>query len=681
MPATLARPLNLDGVGASYIRVSTDQQDTDRQYEAVRAFEKRHKISIRKQHWFEDEGWARDKADKRPAFQRLIALAERGEVQWIVVDRLDRFGTKSAKQLITYLYRLDEAGCRLYDSTGKEWTGEDDATEITALLAGKTSQKEQHEKSWRVLGGKVEKARAGEWQGGPPIFGLDVACFNRANGKELWRVVFEGRNQRVKVYPSGETERYDGKNNFPKSQEDYERLQVVPSRDKKKLAAVVDVFKRFAAESISFAALGHALNERGWRNAYGGYFQPHHIQRMLADPIYIGYYAWNKLHAGKFNRWTNGQTVPDANYEEKATPNAKADWVKSEQLFKPLIDRKTWETVQKKLDAPKRAKSPRSAMLYLAGLVHCGNCGGRMVAGPVRKPKSKARKDGSTGERYEYFCGTYFKAVREGRRDECECHRNGVFQDALEPYIQRYLKETNQRLKIMRGKADTAHLDAHEKSHWKDFRDGIERLTAYLAEHHTDDYNAILANCENECATPDEFVEACIACYREKFDPTAIDEEIDRLEAEHSALVDEWRDLPTPQAKAKAKAKFEKLEARMDELRKQQSNIGELVGQHYREMKDFQDAIGRARIEFDKGADERTMRQRAEALRGIIQRIECTFTATGSTGGGWGKKNSKLVEVTFYPIVGDKLIFQAESGGKSSGKMGTLLYSSAHSCM
>ena len=112
--------LRLKGTGASYIRVSTDQQDTDRQHSSVRSFQKRYSVTIA--HQFEDRNWARDTAAKRPDFQRLMKMVDDGQVQWIVVDSLDRFRTKSAKQLMHFLYTLEEAGCKLYDSTGKEWT-------------------------------------------------------------------------------------------------------------------------------------------------------------------------------------------------------------------------------------------------------------------------------------------------------------------------------------------------------------------------------------------------------------------------------------------------------------------------------------------------------------------------------------------------------------------------------
>ena len=128
--------LSLEGPGATYIRVSTDQQDTERQYNSVGSFEKRFEVSIPKENWFEDEGWARDQADRRPAFQRLMKQAELGRIKWIIVDQLDRFGTKDAYQLVHYLYRLRECGCRLYDCSGKEWTSADVATIITAVVEG-----------------------------------------------------------------------------------------------------------------------------------------------------------------------------------------------------------------------------------------------------------------------------------------------------------------------------------------------------------------------------------------------------------------------------------------------------------------------------------------------------------------------------------------------------------------
>jgi DNA invertase Pin-like site-specific DNA recombinase len=717
--------LHLEGTGAAYLRVSTDEQDTERQYAAIRSFEARHGVAIARTFWFKDEGWARDQADRRPDFQRLMKLVEAGRVQWIVVDRLDRFGMKSAKQLFAYLLRLEEAGCKLYDTSGKEWTGEDDGTEITAWVEGKNSAREQREKSHRVLGGKVEKARAGEWQGGPVRLGFDVACYDREKGEELWRVLFEGRSKRLKVYPDGRTERFDGRANFPKFQEKTQVLRVAPSNDKAKVAAAVSVFKRYGAEAVSFTALAHHLNRLGFRNSYGGLFQGHHVKSMLEDPVYLGYYTYNRRHSGKFHRWANGQTVLEVNYEEKQSKNDRADWVQSRRLFEPLVDRATWDAVQRKLDGQsKRARAPRAASLYLSGLVYCGNCGGKMVSGPCRKPTRKPRKDGHTGNRHEYFCGTYHKAAREGRRSECKCLRNGVFQDVLEEYVNRYLAQTGKRLEVLTKGWDadpmTGRLRTEQDTHWQSYLDGIRRLKEYLAKFCPDDYDALLreehearaeydavldaveagewqgvdpadlaaclAGPEGEAALADAkrqerptpflptFLEDCISVYRKRFDPAALEDEITKLDAEYTRQMDRWAGLTLQLARKKVEARLKELDDRIAELRRQQEDVAALVERHHQEVHDLAAAIADAERAMQSEDGERAMRQRAEALRGVIQRIECTFTATGQTGAGWGKKNSKLVKVTCYPVVGDPVEFSMVSKG-------TLLYSSAHSCM
>lgn len=681
--------LDLEGVGAAYLRVSTDLQDTKRQYSAIEGFEERHDVSISKRHWFKDEGWARDKADQRPDFQRLMKLVESGAVQWIVVDQLDRFGTKDAHQLIAYLHRLREANCKLFDASGKEWTGADIATIITAAVEGDKSKGEQTSKSHRTLGGKIEKARQGEWQGGPLKLGFDVACYDRASGEELWRLVFESRGKRLKVYADGRSERFDDveviengqksiKPNFPKHQPLTEVLRIAPSRDKAKIEAAVSVFKRFASESITFTALAQHLNQLGFRTCYGGYFQSQHVERMLEDPAYIGYYAFNRIHAGKFNRYRDGRIELELNYEEKLSKNKREDWVQSERLFKPLVDRKTWDAVQRKLkQRTTRAKAPTSPRAYLSGLVYCGNCGGRMViASPSGKSAAAAKKRGGILACLEYFCGTYFKAVREGWREECSCLRNGVLQRTLEEYIGRYLVEAGHRIDLFTEglNADelTKPLDRLEEECWREFRDGIARLTGYLADNHRDEYNAILREFSAPDTSPDDFVDACVECYRKNFDPSGLNAEIAKLEAEHDALMDRWADLPTPRAKEKARERFAELEARIAELRRQGEDAAEVVYTNYREMHDLQTAIADARLALRSEEGERALRRRAEALRGVIQRIECTFTATGAKGGGWGKRNSKLVRVTIYPVCGDSVAFSVESKG-------TLMYSSAHS--
>src|SRR5262249_54002791 len=51
-------------------------------------------------------------------------------------------------------------------------------------------------------------------------------------------------------------------------------------------------------------------------------------------------------------------------------------------------------------------------------------------------------------------------------------------------------------------------------------------------------------------------------------------------------------------------------------------------------MNDLQRANADAKLALRREASDRDLRQRAEALRAVVQRIECTFTATGQTVAG-----------------------------------------------
>jgi hypothetical protein len=178
-------------------------------------------------------------------------------------------------------------------------------------------------------------------------------------------------------------------------------------------------------------------------------------------------------------------------------------------------------------------------------------------------------------------------------------------------YVGRYLAETGRRLELLTGGLDAGHLtdrlEGQEDAAWQGFRDGIERLTGYLAENHPDEYAAILAEDARRAAEDEEairtgspvapagilaahygerlrvahekaktgdnpnvatndFVEACVACYRSVFDPSAVEAELAALREEHDRLVDRWGDLPTKRAKDTAAARLAALDARMGEL-------------------------------------------------------------------------------------------------------------------
>src|SRR5581483_4913836 len=169
--------IQLIGHGAVYVRISEDDQKADRQRKSTSEWIGRHGLDDGAVTVYEDLGWKRHQADKRPEFQRMLRDADDGRIKWIVCDALDRFGTKNKNQLLAYLYRLQEAGCQLYTANDKEWTGTDLLTLIEAGLEGEKSEKELRDKSERVLGAMRVMAEKGTWLGGRIPYGCDVVAF------------------------------------------------------------------------------------------------------------------------------------------------------------------------------------------------------------------------------------------------------------------------------------------------------------------------------------------------------------------------------------------------------------------------------------------------------------------------------------------------------------------------
>jgi DNA invertase Pin-like site-specific DNA recombinase len=184
--------------------------------------------------------WARRKAQWRPEFQRLLKEVEAGRVQWIIVDRQDRFEAADKFEFFHYLHTLRQHGCRLFTVDDKELTSNETVASLTTHLNSDQSERELREKSVRVLEGMMEKAEQGDLDGWPASSSAWTWWrFGVRTGKliEQWRVEIIDDEHRVKVDPQGNRRDYLGKENFPATESD-EVLQLRPSRDQRKIEVV-----------------------------------------------------------------------------------------------------------------------------------------------------------------------------------------------------------------------------------------------------------------------------------------------------------------------------------------------------------------------------------------------------------------------------------------------------------
>jgi hypothetical protein len=152
--------------------------------------------------------------------------------------------------------------------------------------------------------------------------------------------------------------------------------------------AIVRAAFELRAGGASIDVVRRYLAEHGHRRAYAA------IRRMLASPLYVG-----EIRFG---------------VHENLDPG-----------FDAIVDREVWDAVQTmRIPAGRHTKSDR--LLARLDVVHCGGCGGRMIAGANTSP--------SNGKRNTFYrCG-------RGRTDDCP-ERAVIKAEALEALVAERTRE------------------------------------------------------------------------------------------------------------------------------------------------------------------------------------------------------------------------------------------------
>jgi DNA invertase Pin-like site-specific DNA recombinase len=625
--------LDLSGNGAAYLRVSDDKQEIATQRRSIADWEKRHGVQLSRS--FEDEGWSRDEHDRRPDWLEMLSAIDRGEIQWLVVESKDRFGTASGRKKVVYYDRLWEAGCKLY-TTGDVLLNEPSLTStITAVVDGDTEERELRVKSERAVNKMRQTAEAGKWTGGPIPIGLDVVCMT-LDGRERWRVVSEGHQLRIKVTPQGDQQRYDGADNFP-ARDATDWLTLRPSLDTNRLQAVRDVYEWYDLETITVFAIARRLNDqkRPCPASVTGKWEAHHVSYMLANPVYMGVPAYNKISQGKWNAWRDGRRIEHADPFRRNTTNDRKDWVQPPRQFDGIVSDERWERVYEKFSKrTKQPHAPKSGGLWLSGLLVCDGCGLKMFGAKRRRGEGV------------YWCKSAVKKIKG-----CTCKLNTLPHAEIETYLRQYITEANDIL----DQIDAPELQKSQ-AEMDRFRTGVERaMTAYYKMHQT--VSAPQDEGTLRIITPPWATETddVAVSYRKLFDARhpRLQAELDQLETAHTRLTLAWSELPTQRAKEKARIRLAELETEMTDIEKQLTN-------HADDWADALSTVRRLQSDWQRMAtmvgSDINGRQKTAAARKIIQEIRCKFVPTGLH-----RPTARLVEVRFVPKIGEPELVNSEA--------------------
>lgn len=157
---------------AIYCRVSTDEQAEHGT--SLTTQEERCRAHVEAQGWtlvevFVDAGESGTKSS-RPALDRLMAACRRGEVEAVVVTKLDRFG-RSNRHLANTLGDLDELGVR-FVSLSEQFDTSTPMGKGMLAISGVFAEIEHATIKERMTTGRRRVVKDGYWGGGKVPFGF-----------------------------------------------------------------------------------------------------------------------------------------------------------------------------------------------------------------------------------------------------------------------------------------------------------------------------------------------------------------------------------------------------------------------------------------------------------------------------------------------------------------------------
>jgi len=140
-------------------------------------------------------------------------------------------------------------------------------------------------------------------------------------------------------------------------------------------AIVQKIFNLYAYNDISINEVARILNAAGDKPRKSDEWTISAVKDILRNPIYIGMIRWESRKVVK--EYKNGKVV-------KARPRNK-EYILCKGLHNPIIDMKTWDIVQEKLDKHTPAVVKNNVVQNpLVGIVICAKCGKRMQRRPYK---------------------------------------------------------------------------------------------------------------------------------------------------------------------------------------------------------------------------------------------------------------------------------------------------------
>jgi DNA invertase Pin-like site-specific DNA recombinase len=477
-----------------FIRKSTKTQDEKAQQDNVRNMLKEKGVEVPEQYRFTGTV-SRRKVKANAEFNRLMELVEADRVGTVYVESQDRWGTGDRPELFSLIGILRQHDTKLYDlRAGKDLTENDIATEMLAFIGSIKSEKELQDISYRSLRTRLNNFKdSGTWPTGTHPYGYGKACYG-PNGDILWVWQPVNRSEGQIFYP-GPNGLTAGPSNVSIPRKDKQQItKLVPSNNPAYVTAVKLTFDLFVRVGLSRRQISARLNKEGLL-FNGGPFTHPDVTNILRNPAYVGDTHFGKVQTGELNTFDANGLIVEVRKKPKAKRRNPDECLVRRDTHEALVDRKTWEFAQKKLEAERERKSysPRNPAYWLKQLFVCGHCG-KGLTGRTERDRATGRKT------VVYVCSTYAAGRCNGLPASCGYQR--ITHDEAECLLLDKIKELNlpfdnttseeARENLQARLARLGHEDAEAVKRWEiSLHEGIDAFAAYLSESYGVDYPAL----------------------------------------------------------------------------------------------------------------------------------------------------------------------------------------------
>ncbi|BCJ98077.1 recombinase family protein [Anaerocolumna chitinilytica] len=310
-------------IAALYIRVSTDKQEElspDAQKRLLLEYASKNDMSVPEEFIFIEGGISGKKADKRPKFQQMIALAKSKDqpIDVILVWKFSRFA-RNQEESIVYKSLLKKNNVDVVSISEPLIDGP-----FGSLIERIIEWMDEYYSirlSGEVFRGMSENALRGGYQASPPLG--------------------------YKVLHSGEPP------------------VIIPEEAE----LIKLIFQKYVYEGYTFYQIAKYMNSLGYKTKSGGDFERRSIEYIIQNPTYAGYSPWNR---------TESETKKAKDKSEWIIEKGEHVPIISEDLFEQAMQRFTKEYI------PKNARPESEYKHWLSGVVKCAHCGRSMIASKVK---------------------------------------------------------------------------------------------------------------------------------------------------------------------------------------------------------------------------------------------------------------------------------------------------------